>query len=149
MSHSPIYSFALGLGWNLPIGSLMNVENIQDAAGKYLYPPQSFGSYRPGAPIAAVNGVVKRHGFPSLDWNWTGNGGKGWMTYGGANALRNGYFGSLWSNTLTISTPTTTALSYARYNVVATMSDYPESAPNFKVFNGFQIRMTHIVGPLS
>lgn len=144
MSHTPLYSFLIG-PYGLPQGSLTNVENVQDAAGKYLYPPQSFGSYLPGAPINRLTGVEFERGFPTVEWNWTGNAGKGYITYGGAKVLRSTFWGTLWSNTLTIYTPTTTALSYELYDCVGTIRKYPESAPNFKVFNSFGIRFSHLV----
>src|SRR5512146_3444434 len=145
MSHSPVYTYLIG-PYGMPLGSLTNVENIQDVNGVYLYPPQSFGSYLPGAPANRLNGVEYQRGFPAVEWSWTGNGGKGYITYGQVGTLRSTFWGTLWSNTLTIYTPTTTTGSFALYDCVGTIRRYPESQPNFKVFNGFGVRFTHLVG---
>lgn len=145
MTHGAIYQYMLGAGYNLPLGSLTNVELVQDYNGKYLYAPQSFGSYMPGAPKIRLNGVEFESGFPSVDWLWTGNGGRGIITYGGARKLRTNFLNGQWSGTLTIYTKTTNETSYELYNAVGTLRKFPESMPNFKVFNGFGIRMSHLV----
>lgn len=146
MTPSPRYQYMIGAGYNLPQGSLTNVELIQDYNGKYLYAPQGFGSYLPGSPKDRLNDVEFESGFPSLTWLWTGNGGQGIITYAGARKLRTDYFNGQWSGTLTIYTKTTNETSYERYNAVGKMSKFPDSAPNFKIFNGFYIRMRHLVG---
>lgn len=148
MTHSPIYQYMLGAGYNLPLGSLTNVELIQGSDGKYLYPPDSFGSFNVGQETPQLNGLNSYQGFESVEWNWTGNGGKGYITYGGARTLRTNFFNGVWSATLTIYTKTSNELSYERYNAVGTMKQFPDSAPNFKAFTGFGIRLTHLIGPL-
>src|SRR5690349_5266639 len=106
MSHTPVYDFRIG-PYGSPLGSLTNVENIQDYNGRYLYPPQSYGSFLPGAPANRLTGVEFERGFSVVNWDWTGNGGKGWMSYGGARRIRNDYLGSLWSGSLAVYTKTT------------------------------------------
>lgn len=142
---SPRYSYSLAVGYNLPLGSLTNVETILDYNGKNLYPPQSFGSYLPGAPVIRLSGLEYERGFATLDWLWTGNGGKGIMTYAGARKLRTDYFGGNWSGTLSINSKDLIETSYTLYNAIGIMSKFPESEPNFKVFHNFRIRMTHLV----
>lgn len=145
MSRPPTYQYMIGAGYNLPLGSLTNVELITDPNGLTLYPPQAFPTYLPGVAASRLNGIEYERGYASVDWSWTGNSGKGWITYGGARLLRANYFGGLWSNTLTIYTKTTNETSYERYNAVGTMKKFPDSAPNFKVFHGFGIKMSRLV----
>jgi hypothetical protein len=142
---APLYDYRIGAGYNLPLGSLTNIETVADPNGRLLYPPQSYGSYLPGAPAYRLTGIEYERGFPSLTWSWAGNGGNGFMTYGGARVLRATFFGGLWSNTLTIYTKTTHESSYERYNAVGVLQKFPDSAPNFKVFTRFSIRFTRLV----
>jgi len=145
MTHPTIYQFMIGAGYNLPLGSLTNIETIKPTGLPYLYPPQSYGTYDPGVQRTRLNGVAHYDGFGGLSWNWTGNGGNGIMYYGGAQKLRTDYLNGQLSGTVTIYTPTTIPLTYARYNAVATMTKFPDSGANFKVFNRFSIRMSHLV----
>lgn len=140
-----IYPFALGAGYNLPLGSLTYVENISDPNSKKLYPPQSYGSYLPGASAFRLNGPEYERGYPTLEWNWTGNGGQGYLTYGGARVLRTNFFGGLWSGSLTIYTKTTNETAYELYNAIGTIRKFPDSAPNFKIFTRAGIRFTRLV----
>lgn len=146
MTPSPRYQYMIGAGYNLPQGSLTNVELIQDYNGKYLYAPQGFPTYLPGLPKIRLNDMDFNSGYPSVEWKWTGNGNQGYITYGGARKLRTDYFNGQWSGTLTIYTKTTNEGAYERYNAVGKMSFFPESAPNFKIFTGFKITMRHLVG---
>ena len=142
----PIYDYRIGAGWNLPLGSLTNVELIQPPGERYIYPPASYGTYDPGAPYLQDNGILKFRGYPSLSWDWRGNPG-GYITYGQANHLRVLICGSLdFSGTATIYTPTLTPHVYARFNTIAQFQKFNESAPNFKIFTRFGIRMIHLVG---
>jgi hypothetical protein len=145
MTPAPRYQYKIGSGYNLPLGSLTNVELIADYNGKYLYPPQGFPTYLPGLPKIRLNGIEFESGFSSVEWLWTGNGGQGIITYGGARKLRTDYFNGQWSGSLTIYTKTANETSYELYNAVGTMRKFPESAPNFKIFTGFGIRMSRLV----
>jgi hypothetical protein len=141
----PRYLYAIGAGYNLPLGSLTYIENILDYNGKALHPPQSFGTYLPGAPVDRLNSIEYERGYPTLDWNWTGDGGRGYITYGGARKLRNGYFGSLWSAELSIYTKLDDETGYSLCNAVGVLKKFPDSAPNFKAFNGFGIHMKKVI----
>lgn len=142
----PLYDYRIAPGWNLPLGSLTNVETITPAGERTIYPPASYGTYDPGQIAMQLNGIEKFRGYASLNWDWKGNPG-GYITYGQAKHLRVWICGSLnFSGTATIYTPTLYPGVYERYNTVAVFPKFAEAGPNFKVFNKFGIRMTHLVG---
>lgn len=140
----PRYSYMIGAGWGLPLGSLTNVELIKPPNDPYLYPPASYGSYDPGLAYAQLDGVTSYRGFPSVSWDWRGQPG-GWMTYGQAEYLRTQFFNGSLSAKVTVYTKTATHNVYERYNAIATITKLPESGANFKVLNRFQVRLSHLV----
>lgn len=145
MSRPPLYQFMIGPGYNLPLGSLTNVELIVDSTGRTLYPPQVFPSYLPGLAVVRLNGIEFERGRPSVEWLWTGNSNKGYMTYNGARTLRENYFGGNWSGSLTIYTKTSNESSYTLYNAIGTIRKHPESDANFRIFQRFGIKMSRLM----
>lgn len=138
----PIYQYMIGYGKGLPIGSLTNVENILDPAGRALYPPQSYGTYDQGLQVTALDGLSGYEGYDTVEWGWIGNNSNGYMTYGGARNLRTGYLDGSFSAPVTVYTKTTNESAYELYDATATIKKFPDSAPNFKVFNRFSIKLT-------
>lgn len=143
MTRPRFYQYAVGSVQGLPLGSLTYVEDIT-AGGVQCYPPQGFGGYRAGLEAWRGNGVGNYQGFESTDWKWTGQGGNGYITYAQANALRSA-IGNVWSGTVTVYTKTTSNTSYALYDGVMTIYQIADSGANFKSFNRFGVRLTHLV----
>ena len=144
MARTPKYQYMIGAGYDLPLGSLTNVELIVDDNGVYCYPPASFGEYMPGAPATRFDGLEYERGRPSTDWPWTGANGNGYLTYSGAETIRNDYFNGNWSGSLTVYTPTDESGTYARFNAVGTIRKMPDSGANFKTFGKYGIKLTRM-----
>lgn len=140
----PQYSYMIGSGWNLPLGSLTNVELIKPPAERYFYPPSSFGSYDPGGAYTQLDGVTNYRGYASVVWDWRGQPG-GWITYGQVEYFKTTFLNGSLSGKVTIYTKTATHNVYERYNAIATITKLPDSGANFKVFARFQIRLSHLV----
>lgn len=145
MAPTPKYQYAIGSGYDLPFGSLTNVELIQDENGVYLYPPSSFGEYFPGSPATRFDGLEYERGRPSSNWPWAGKDGNGYLTYSGAKTIRDDYFNGNWSGSLTVYTPTDgNPDEYERVNAVGTIKKMPDSGANFKIFGRYGIKLTRI-----
>lgn len=142
---APQYEYAIGSAHNLPLGSLTNVETILDANGIPLLAPQSFGSYLPGQPAGRGNGIEYQRGYESLEWNWTGNGNEGLISYSGALTIRDTILDGNWSGTCSIYSRSDDHAEYKLYNAVATVRKLPESRANFKALNTFGIKFTRLV----
>lgn len=140
-----LYPYAIGAGYDLPLGSLTYVEQIQDANGVYCYPPASFGEYEPGSPETRFDGLQYQRGRPFDNWPWTGANGNGYLTYSGAKVIRNTFFGGNWSGSLTVNTTTDeTPNDFHLYNAVGTIKRMPDSGANFKVFSKYGIKLTRM-----
>lgn len=144
MTRPPTYDYRIGAGYDLPLGSLTNIENIVDANGKTLYPPVAYPNFLPGVPATRFDGLEYERGRPFIEWQWTGNNGNGYLTYTGAEKLRADYFNGNWSGSLTIYTQTDDTGNYALFNAVGTIKKQPDSGANFKAFNRFSIKMTRL-----
>jgi hypothetical protein len=139
----PVYLYAIGAGWNVALVSLTNVELIRPTGERYLYPPQSFGTYDPGIFRVRGDGSVTTSGKPFLLWRWTGQPG-GRLTYGQARHIQTTYAAGGWSGKVTIYTKTTNSAAYERYNAMIILPKFSEAEPNFRVFTRFDIRMTQL-----
>ena len=144
MARTPQYQYAMAAGYDQPIGSLTNIELIQDDNGVYVYPPSSFGEYEPGSPAKIFNGLTYFRGRPFTNWPWTGSNGNGRLDYSGAEKIRNDFFGGNWSGSLTVYTPLDNHGVYELCNAVGEITSMPDSSANFSMFNKYGIKLTRI-----
>jgi len=144
MAHTVQYPFAIGAGYDLPLGSLTYFENIQDADGRYLYPPTAYASFLPGAPAFRFDGPEYQRGRPSQELAWTGNGGNGRLSDSGAEIIRRDFFGGNWSGSLTVNTMTDEFGTFELWNCIGTIRKQPESGQNFGTFNRYAIKLTRM-----
>ncbi len=144
MAQKARYDYRIGAGWNLPLGSLTNVELIKPTSDKYFYPPRSFGTFNPGQYRVRGDGMIYTAGKQSVDWPWFGN-PEGRLTPAQAKYLSDTYCSSGVSGKVTVYTKTRDSNSYARYNAVMILSPYPESGINFNNFGRFIAHMTALV----
>lgn len=140
----PVYQYALYPGYNMPVGSLQNVETLSYYGGPTLYPPSSWGSYDPGQLALNLNGLAIQRGYPSCEWSWHGNPG-GVLYYGQARGLRAWICGTLWSGTATVYTKTTNETTYERCNAVLTFPKFNDAMPNFKAFTRYSIHLGRLI----
>lgn len=90
MTPIPQYDFRIASGYNMPLGSLTNVELLKPTNDKYFYPPIAL--YDPGQFIVRGDGQLYIAGYPSVQWAWTGNPG-GRVTRAQARLLMTNYCG--------------------------------------------------------
>jgi hypothetical protein len=66
-----IYSYKIGVGYNLPDGSLTNVEDLH-APGDWrnFYPPNAQTAFNPGTPRIRLDSYRYFTGFNSILWNF-------------------------------------------------------------------------------
>jgi hypothetical protein len=141
---APRYDYRIGAGWNLPLGSLTNIENIKPTGDVNFYPPRSFGTYNPGQYRIRGDGQVYTAGFPTLDWPWFGN-PEGRLTPAQAYKLSTDYCNGGQSGKVTIYSKQKQSNIYLRSNAVMILSPYPESGVNFGNFGRFVAHMTRLV----
>ena len=70
MALPPQYDYKIGYGWNLPDGSLTNVEALTDNQGRRLYPPSAYSSWNPGTSRLRTDGNIYQTGFTGVEWEF-------------------------------------------------------------------------------
>lgn len=133
-----LYDYRIGAGWNLPLGSLTNIETIIPTNDVAFYAPQSWGSFDDGAVRLRPDGSIYHAGFASVHWSWRR------MTRAQYQYLRDTYCSGGRSGTVTIYTRTDTEATYERYNAVMQVPKMPEANPNFTNF-GCEVLMVRLV----
>lgn len=139
MAVPPQYGYKIGSGYNLPDGSLTNVEMLRPNGGQYLYPPQGYNAFNPGSVRIRMDGQVYNTGFPSVEWKfdtvfrdqyrlWQSN-----FTIGG-----NSY-----SGTVTMVTPNIQG-TYTKYNSVMILPTLPAIERNFTAYRNMTIKFTRL-----
>lgn len=134
-----IYDYRIASGQNLPLGSLTNVEDITPTGDRSFYPPQTFGSYDPGAARLRPDGSVYHAGFPSVVWKWRS------MTRDQYKYLQDTYCNGGYSGTVTIYTRTEDDSAYERYNATLRLPKMPEADLNFTHFTNVDVLMIRLV----
>lgn len=137
-----VYLFKIGAGWNLPDGSLTNVEDIHPTNDVNCYPPVAL--YNPGNYLIRGDGSLYIAGYPAVQWVFGGNPG-GKITRLQARYFQDTYCNGGYSGTVTINTLTDNPGTYTRANAVMILPKLPDSGKNFTVFQSYQISLTRIV----
>lgn len=135
----PVYQFKIGSGWNVPAGSLVNIETIKPTGDVLFYPPESYGSFDPGDEKDKTNSLTFHSGYDELKWTWRGK-----ITRKQARYLMDSYCGGGYSGTVTINTPTDTPDTYVRKNAVMKLPKLPDATRNFKVFTLYTVTMRRL-----
>lgn len=134
---NPRYSYAIGAGWNLPLGSLTNIELITPTGGTPFYPPESYGTYDPGDDRIRGDGTLYQAGFAFCEWKW------GKITRLQISHLSDTYCASGRSGKITVYTRVTSN-SYSRFNAVMLLPKLPDSRHNFLVQQDYVVRLTRL-----
>ncbi len=66
-----VYQFAIAAGWNVPLLSLTNVEDIVTSDGRHFYPPDPNPGYDDGQENVRGDQMVSYNGFPSIPWKFS------------------------------------------------------------------------------
>jgi hypothetical protein len=132
------YDYRIAAGHDLPLGSLTNIQDIQDSNGAKFYPPRSWGSYLPGQRRERADGTDYWSGFPSCSWTFD------YMTREQYAKLRADYCGGDYSGTVTIYTRTKDSASYERYNAVMKLPALPDSGASITIHQNVSIRMIRL-----
>lgn len=141
---SPVYSYALGAGHNLPLGSLVNIETIVPGSSVAFYPPSAYGAFNPGEFIIRQDDLIYQSGFPVCQWAWVGN-PQGKMTWEQARYLQDTYCNGGYSGFVTIYTQTDDPGMYQRFNATMKLTKLTDAGRNFTNFGQYTITFTQLV----
>jgi len=135
----PQYEYKLASGYNLPSGSLTNIEAIRPNGGSYFYPPSAYSAYNPGSVRIRVDGQVYNTGFPSATWKFDT------MFRDQYQYLMQNYTtgGNSYSGTVTVQTRDV-AGTYQTYNAVMVLPTLPEIERNFRAYRNVSIKFTRL-----
>lgn len=134
-----LYAYAIGTAWNMPLGSLTNIQNIKPSGDvRAFYPPESLGSYRPGVFRIRGDGSVYIAGQSSLEWRWQS------ITIPQVRYLQTTYCGSLYSGTVTINSTTDNAKTFARFNARMILPQLPDTGRNFTRYTNYTVRFVRL-----
>jgi len=97
MTFNPISKYMIGVGYNVALGSLTNIEKIS-VSGHDFFAPKAFGHYNPGQFSRRTDGIGYYGGFNSVRWVFMA------MTHSQYNYLRNVYCAGGYSGLVTIYT---------------------------------------------
>jgi hypothetical protein len=125
---NPVYSYKIGVGYNVASGSLVNIETIRPTNDRLFYPPDTYGSYRSGLRKTRLNGLDFLSGYPSLVWRFD------YMTRAQLRYLMDTYCSSGLSGKVTINTTTNNTTTYSRLNAVMHLPDLAEAQKNTLIF---------------
>lgn len=139
---TPVYQFALGNQWNLPLGSLTNIEDIKPNGDTNFYAPIAL--YNPGNFVVRGDGSLYIAGYPEVQWVFQGNPG-GKLTRLQARYLQNTYCGGLYSGTVSINTLTDNPGTYTLANAVMRLPKLPDSGKNFSIYSQYVISFTRVI----
>ncbi len=140
---TPVYDYKIGAGYNLPDGSLVNIETITPAGDTAFYPPVSYGLYNPGDFKDRQDGITYLSGFASTQWIWTGSPG-GRITKAQARYLQDTYCAGGYSGTVTINSQTDNPGTYGRFNAVMKLPKLPDAGKNFAIFQQYAVSFTRL-----
>ncbi len=138
MSARAIYDYRIAAGYNVSIGSLVNIETIKPTNDQYFHAPQSIGFYDPGQPNVRGDHLYAFNGFASAPWFWAA------MTRAQLAYIRTTYCNGGWSGPVTIYT-TTGDITYARYNADMLVSLYNVMDGKFYAPKGVLLNMTGLI----
>lgn len=137
-----VYDFRIGVGWNVALVSLTNVENLPIQGGRYkFFPPSIVPNYYPGLARYPGNGGVYYAGYPMVPW-YFGEEIQGVLWYYLFNTINSG----LYRNKVTIYTLTLPGLSsYSRVNAWMELPPPAKQATDFTAIPQYTINMTRLV----
>lgn len=133
-----VSSYKIAAGYNVALGSLVNIESIRPTNDQYFYAPKAIPYGSPGAKKIKLNGVSYRSGYPYVDWQF------GVLTRAQYEYLKTTYCSGGYTGQVTVYT-TVSGNTYARYNAVI---DVPETAAipdGFYAYKNVAVRLSHLV----
>mgnify|MGYP001106402264 CR=1 FL=1 len=104
------YGYKLGAGYNLPDGSLTNIEDITDSSGRTIAPPKQIGNYSPGDAVALSDKSIAFEGDASDRWEY------GYIYRAQVQKIRDDYCNGGWSGAVTFTTQIDESGAYTRHN---------------------------------
>lgn len=137
-----LYQYKIGFGaWNLPDGSLTNIEEIMDMGQGGIFAPQQHGNYSPGVRRPRVGTIPYISGEPSDAWEY------GYITREQEEELRsrNGGYDGL----VTYTTMIGDYGVYTRHNAVLSLPFQPEVGDDFGVFPNYVMSFNQVSGTLT
>lgn len=136
---TPQYEYKIGVGYNLPDGSLTNVETIR-APGDWrnLYPPNAYSALNSGVPRVRLDSYRAFTGYNSIVWNFE------LLTRKQYHYLKDTYcIGDGYTGTVTINSVDQNG-TYQRYNAVMNIPTPAELDRNYKQNQKFQIQFIRL-----
>lgn len=132
------YSYSLGAGHNLPLGSLTNVEMITPTGDVAFYAPQSWGNYDPGQYKMRGDGIVYTSGHEVTHWRWRS------MTRKQYQYLQDTYCNGGQSGTVTAYTLLDNPGTYERCNATMILPKLPDAGPNFSRYTNVDVLLVKL-----
>lgn len=140
---SYIYSYKIGVGYDLPDGSLTNIEAIRAPGDKQnFYPPYAFSAYNPGTSRQRLDVTTYETGYPSTTWGFRFMTLHQYQYLKDTVCINNGYFG-----TVTIETPING--TYTRRNAVMILPKPNTLTRNFTAYTDVQVQFIKLQTPSS
>lgn len=133
-----ISDYRIAAGYNVALGSLVNIERIKPTNDQYFFAPYAIGSGSPGQKKVKLNGPSYRSGYPSVDWVF------GVLTRVQYEYLKTTYCGGGFTGEVTIYT-TVSGNSYSRYNAVIDVPPTIEIQNSFYAPHPVVVHMTHLI----
>lgn len=132
------YDYRIAAGWNVALGSLINVEAITPSGEPTFKAPDVFGRYDPGVLKIRGDGTGYHSGFGMITWYFAGL-TRGQFRYLQETYCSNGYWGKV-----TIYTRLDTPGTYTRYNAVMLLPKLSDSQKRSAAWQDIYIRMTRL-----
>lgn len=133
----PFYNYLIGAGWNVALGSLVNIENIKPTGDRKFTAPRALQLYDEGERHIRGNGLLFSAGFAVQPWLFNG------LTRAQYDYLSSTYCSSGFSGKVTIYTRWT-GQSGGRYNAVMVLPKPADLGDGIAVYKEVRVLMTRL-----
>ncbi len=137
-----LYDYKIGANYDLPDGSLTNIEDITPPGDEPFPAPQQYGNFRRGQRRVPLDGPDYVRGFQTDAWVW------GFLTRAQEKYLRDTYCNGGYSGKVTYTTMSDDEDVYTRHNTIIRLPDHPEANADFTKFLNYRATFTRVSGTL-
>lgn len=130
-------SYSIASGWDVALGSLVNVENITPTNDVPFDPPKGIPGYEEGNKKVRGDGLILTQGYANVTWHWTR------LTYAQYAYLKSTYCSGGLSGQVTIYT-TLGSASYSRMNAIMFLPMAKELRGEYGRYLEVDILFTHL-----
>lgn len=134
----PVEDYRIGVGYNVALVDLVNIELIIPTGDIAFYPPNGYWHHSPGVRKGRGNGLGFYAGYDSVRWQIDV------VTQKQNQYLRDTYCSGGFSGQVTIYTRIGT-IAYARFNAVMDLPETQNERQLGNWFEGYQIVFTRLI----